>query len=280
MENYKVINLLKESHVCKVYLAFRQEDNTEVILKEIKPQYIDSQFDSRFYAWSEKLLSLSHPNLINYLDFVCEGGRYAFITEDSSFSSIYDLFDDTDVDELKIYKIFTQILKASAYAHSQGVINGEFDFDHILVENERVLIEDYGIKNILFSSLNLVVRKDSIDIYYFYSPEQFTGEQITPRSDIYSLGALLYAITERKMPFLQASGFEELRNVINETEFLKASEGNIFAPFIQRATMLSPQDRYESVEQWLEEWSHLEEILEQKKIETKETLIGQPATQA
>ncbi len=279
MENYKVVNLLKESYICKVFLAFRQEDNTEVILKEVKTQFIDSQFDSRFYAWAEKLLNLSHPNLVDYIDFVCEGGRFAFVTEDSNFSSIYDLFDDADVDELKIYNIFTQILKATAYAHSQDVLNGEFDFDHILVENDRVLIEDYGIKNILFPSLNLVIRQDNIDIYNFYSPEQFTEEQITASSDIFSLGALLYAMTERKMPFSQVSGFENLRNVMNQTEYLEASEGNLFAPFIRRATMLNPQDRYESVEQWLGEWIQLEEILAQATINTRETLIEQITTQ-
>ncbi len=257
MENYRLVNLLKENRDCKVYLAYRQDDNTGVIVKVVNKELIDSKFDERFFHWAEVLLDLDHRNLINYLDFVCDQGQYAIVVEDSSFPSIYDLFEDGESGDRIIYRIFTQILEATAYAHSRGVLNGEFDFDKILVENNRVLIEDFGIKNVIYPSLNLSYRQDRIDIYNFYSPEQFSDSQVDHRSDIYSLGALLFALTERSLPFANVSGYEDLKNAIENTEFLQASEGNIFAKFIEKATRLNPAERYESVQQWLDEWTGL-----------------------
>lgn len=277
MNNYQIINLIKENNTCRVFWARESVDNLKVILKEINPQLVDDSFEHRFSKWAKRLISLDHLNLVNYLDFGCHEGKYIFVVEDTCFTSIYDLFDNELASE-EIFCVFSQILKATAYGHSKGVLNGEFDFEHLLYKKNRILIEDFGIKNILYPSLSLMGSKRDIDVYNFYSPEQFTEEQITDKSDIYSLGALLYAMTERALPFSGLSGYENLKQAVVKTEFLEASKDNIFAPFIRKATMKNPQDRYPSVNQWLHEWEIWGQMFEKKKQDEQGKIIENDVT--
>ena len=283
MENYILKKLISETNVYKVYLANNQEDDVQVVLKVFQTELIDEYFEKRFNKWTNILLKLEHPNLLTYIDFLCEHGKYAYVIEDTCFSSILSLFENKELDNVLIYQIFLQLLEVTDYAHNKGIVNGNLVLDKIYFEENRVLIEDFGINNLIFPSLSLVHRKQDVTNYSFYSPEQFEDKEIGFASDIYSLGALLYTLTEKRLPFHNLNGFEDLKKAINQTEFLEVSKSNIFAPFIEKATMNSPENRYISVKYWLEEWKEFgKEIVnakmkfikkEKKPIQKQDVLI-------
>ncbi len=255
IRNYTIVSLLKEDKFFNVYWAKNNDSDSNVILKVFDKSLINNDFINRFRLWAPRLLDLKHQNLVKYLDFIEDGDVFAYAIEDFNFSPLWDVFSEMDPSYDLVKKIFSQILSAVGYAHSLGVINGEYECEKIHFDGEKLLIEDFGIKNIIFPQAGLAIRNMEIDHYCCFSPDQF-GDYcpFSPQVDIYSLGAILFALSQGQVPFEGISGYESLKNALSSTESLSPDEANPFARFINKATQRNPQNRYATINDWLDEW--------------------------
>ncbi len=271
IRNYTIISLLKEDKFFNVYWAKKSDTNSNVILKVFDKSLINTDFVQRFRLWAPRLLDLNHKNLVKYLDFIEDGDVYAYAIEDFNFSPLWDVYRDMEPSYDLVKKIFSQLLSAVAYAHSLGITNGEYECEKIHFDGDKLLIEDFGIKNIIFPQAGLEVRKTEINHYCCFSPEQF-GQNcpFSPQVDIYSLGTILFALSQGQVPFSGIAGYEDLKNALSSKESLSPDEENPFSRFIIKATQKDPQNRYETIHAWIEEWEDDKEDSENKPADTND----------
>jgi serine/threonine protein kinase/tetratricopeptide (TPR) repeat protein len=230
---YKLLSVLGEGGMGIVYLAEQQEPiRRKVALKVIKPGMDSKAVIARFEAERQALALLEHPNIAHVHDAgTTETGRPYFVME---FVKGLPITEHCDLHKLTIeerLQLLQQVCQAVQHAHQKGIIHRDIKPSNILVsmEGDRVVskIIDFGVAKALAHPLTerTLATEDSqlLGTPEYMSPEQadMATEDIDTRSDIYSLGVLLYVLLTGVLPFdsntLREGGIENIRKTIRET---------------------------------------------------------------
>jgi serine/threonine protein kinase len=198
---YTLLEEIGRGGVATVFRAVAQ-DGAEVAVKVHNPLLIsDPQMASRFVREVRVLRTLQHPNIVPILDFGEENG-YAYIV-------MPYLKDGTLQDRLKAgalrpkegARVIGQVASALDYAHKQGVVHRDVKPSNVLLDSEgNALLSDFGFAHISDASVSLT-GSALIGTPAYMSPEQCRGAPVDPRSDLYSLGVILYQITTGHLPY-------------------------------------------------------------------------------
>jgi serine/threonine protein kinase len=229
---YKLLRILGEGGFAVVYLAEQKKPvRRRVALKIIKPGMDSKQVIARFEAERQALALLDHPNIAHVYDAGTAGfGRPYFAME---FVKGLPLTEHCDRQKLTIeerLRLFLQVCEAVQHAHHKGIIHRDIKPSNIQVcieaEHSIPKIIDFGVAKALTQPLTertLVTEQGQmIGTPEFMSPEQaeMTNQDIDTRTDIYSLGAVLYRLLTGALPFesetLREGGIDHLRKVICE----------------------------------------------------------------
>ena len=231
---YKLLSVLGEGGMGIVYLAEQaQPIKRRVALKVIKPGMDSSRVIARFEAERQALALLDHPNIAHVYDAgTTEASRPYFVmeyVEGLSFTEHCDHYKLTIDERLKL---FLKVCHAVNHAHQKGIIHRDIKPSNILVsmlDNQAVpKIIDFGVAKAISQPLTertLMTEQGRL----FGTPEYMSPEQanmaehdIDTRSDIYSLGMLLYVLLTGALPFdaknLREGGFDNILRVICETD--------------------------------------------------------------
>jgi serine/threonine protein kinase/Tfp pilus assembly protein PilF len=231
---YKILEEIGQGGFGVVYMAHQQEPvKRRVALKIVKLGMDTRQVVARFEAERQALALMDHPNIAKVLDGGTTGtGRPFFVMELVKGIRITDYCDQNDLSTRERLKLFIQICKAVQHAHQKGIIHRDLKPSNILV----TLHDGVPVPKVIDFGIAKATQQELTDETVFtqfghfmgtpayVSPEQaeMSGLDVDTRSDIYSLGVLLYELLTGRTPFdsreLLAVGLEEMRRTIREKE--------------------------------------------------------------
>jgi non-specific serine/threonine protein kinase/serine/threonine-protein kinase len=230
--SYKLLRIVGEGGFALVYLAEQEKPvKRRVALKVIKPGMDSKQVISRFEAERQALALLNHPNVAHVYDAgTTEDGYPYFVMEYVKGMSLTQYCDRQKLTIEERIKLFLQVCEAVQHAHLKGIIHRDLKPSNIQVciEGEQIVpkVIDFGIAKALSQPLTdrtLVTEQGQmIGTPEYMSPEQadMTQQDIDTRTDIYSLGVLLYELLTGTLPFepetLRAGSFDQIRQVIRD----------------------------------------------------------------
>ena len=236
---YTLLRRIGEGGCGTVYLAEQEEPvHRRVAIKLIKKGMDSQEVIARFGAERQALALMDHPNIARvYEAGATEAGCPYFVMELVSGPKITDYCDQKRLVITARLQLFSQLCRAVQHAHQKGVIHRDLKPSNVLVSEEDGLsvpkVIDFGIAKALAMELTehagLTALHDFIGTPIYMSPEQaeLGGLRIDTRTDIYSLGVLLYELITGKTPFEQmgllARGLDEMRRIIRETEPVRPS---------------------------------------------------------
>ena len=231
---YRLISILGEGGMGIVYLAEQKHPiRRQVALKVIKLGMDSKRMIARFEAERQALALLEHPNIAHVYDAgTTEASRPYFVMEFVKGLSITEHCDLHKLTIKKRLRLFQQVCQAVQHAHQKGLIHRDIKPSNILVsiQDDKALpkIIDFGVAKALAQPLTerTLATEDSqlLGTPEYMSPEQadMANQDIDTRSDIYSLGVLLYVLLTGVLPFdsetFREGGIENIRKTIRETD--------------------------------------------------------------
>ncbi|PWU20463.1 MAG: serine/threonine protein kinase [Verrucomicrobia bacterium] len=232
--NYKLLQEIGQGGFGVVYMAQQQEPvRRRVALKIVKLGMDTKAVVARFEAERQALALMDHPNIAKMLDAgATETGRPYFVMELVKGIRITDYCDQNNLSPRERLEIFVQICRAVQHAHQKGIIHRDIKPSNILITLHDGVpvpkIIDFGIAKATQQELTehtvFTQFGQFIGTPAYMSPEQaeMSGLDVDTRSDIYSLGVLLYELLTGKTPFdpreLMAAGMEAMRRTLREKE--------------------------------------------------------------
>ena len=237
---YKLLEKIGEGGYGIVYMAEQAEPiRRRVALKVVKLGMDTRQVIARFEAERQALALMDHLNIARVLDAgATDTGRPYFVMELVRGIRITDYCDQHHLSTRERLDLFIQVCHAVQHAHQKGVIHRDLKPSNVLVTELDGLpvpkVIDFGIakatsQQVLTDKTLFTAFQQFIGTPAYMSPEQagMSGADIDTRSDIYSLGVLLYELLTGQVPFekkdLVQAGFDEIRRLIREKEPLKPS---------------------------------------------------------
>ncbi|MBQ2697001.1 MAG: Stk1 family PASTA domain-containing Ser/Thr kinase [Clostridia bacterium] len=200
---YEIVETIGKGGMAIVYKAKCQVLNRYVALKVLRPEFReDKEFLNRFKAEAQSAGSLSHPNIVSIFD-VCQENDLDYIVmeyvEGVTLKQYVDAKGTIPWREAVDYA--AQICAGLDHAHKKGIIHKDIKPHNILITREGTLkITDFGIAKVMSSS-TITTGNATMGSVHYFSPEQARGGFLDYKTDIYSLGVVLYEMVTGKLPF-------------------------------------------------------------------------------
>ncbi|MCH2125608.1 MAG: serine/threonine protein kinase, partial [Pirellulaceae bacterium] len=215
---YDILQTIARGGMGVVYKARQRRLNRVVALKMILAGQFANQDDvERFYLEAESAAQLRHPNIVGIHEVgECDGQHY-FSMNYIDGESLAERVRERPLSPLVAARFVKAISGAMAYAHTHGVLHRDLKPSNVMIDQDEVpLITDFGLAKRMEDELKLTVAGSILGTPSYMPPEQASGkiDELSVRSDIYSLGAILYELLTGRPPFGAAHPFETLQQVI------------------------------------------------------------------
>src|SRR6478609_2504713 len=248
---YRVVRKLGTGGMANVYLAEDQELGRSVAIKMLDERHSqDEQFVERFRREAKNAAGLSHPNIVSIYDRGQAEGTYYIAMEYLEGRTLKELLIARGPTPLAVAIDYArQILSALGFAHRHGIVHRDIKPHNVVVAPDgRLKVTDFGIAR---SGTSQMTETGSIiGTAQYLSPEQAKGAPVTPASDIYSVGIVLYEMITGSVPFTGDTPLEIAMKHLSTTP-LPPSETRPEVPheldsIVLRALAKDPEDRYQS----------------------------------
>jgi tetratricopeptide (TPR) repeat protein/tRNA A-37 threonylcarbamoyl transferase component Bud32 len=274
---YQIQALLGEGGMGAVYMAVHTGLNKAVAIKILHSSLADDDGASRRFEREAKATSgLSHANLAAVSDFgVSEDGSPYFVMEYVQGNSLASVIDKVgSIEPSRVIDLFCQVAGAVNYAHSHGVIHRDLKPSNIIVSSaedgsDLIKVVDFGIAKVLGEQLdikqNLTQTGEILGSPLYMSPEQCTGIAMDRRSDIYSIGCVMYEALTGKPPLAGDNTVQTILKHVNEKPAPMASVNpSMRLPAGLEEVVLqclekNPEARYQSLEALSQDLSAIKE---------------------
>ncbi len=201
-DRYEILEVLGTGGMAVVYKARCHRLNRMVAIKILRDENLqDDDFRRRFHAEGQAVGMLSHPNIVSVYDVSSVDGVDYIVMELVEGITLKQYMERKGVLNWKETLHFaTQIAKALDHAHSRGLVHRDIKPHNVMVlKNGSVRVTDFGIARIMNKSNTLT--KEALGSVHYISPEQAKGGRVDHRSDLYSLGVVMYEMITGRPPY-------------------------------------------------------------------------------
>jgi serine/threonine-protein kinase len=253
-DRYLIERELGAGGMATVYLARDLKHDRQVALKVLKPELAAVLGAERFVVEIKTTAALQHPHILPLFDSGTADGFLYYVMpyiQGETLRAKLDRETQLGIDEA--VRITTDVAGALDYAHRHGVIHRDIKPENILLHDGRPMVADFGIALALSAAAGGRMTETGLSLGtpHYMSPEQATAEkEITARSDIYSLGSVLYEMLTGNPPHTGASAQQIIMQIVTEeavpvTRLRKAVPPNVAAAVAKSLEKL-PADRFAS----------------------------------
>ena len=249
-DRYQIIKSIGEGGMANVYLAYDTILDRDVAVKILRGDLSnDEKFVRRFQREALNASSLSHPNIVEVYDVGDDNGQYFIVMEYIEGKNLKDLIKKRGkLTVTEVVDIMSQISDGLSVAHDSYIIHRDIKPQNIMIlENGMVKITDFGIA-MAMNATQLTQTNSVMGSVHYLPPEQASGKGSTLKSDIYSMGILMYELLTGTLPYRGDNAVEialkhlkePFPDIREEVEDLPQSVENI----ILKSTAKNPKNRY------------------------------------
>lgn len=216
--NYQIVELVGKGGMAGVFRAHQPSMNRDVAVK-IMSQALseDEAFVARFKNEARLIAQLEHPHILPVHDFGEEQGLLYIVMRYLPAGDLEDRIPSRGMPVRKALPIIRQIASALDYAHSKGVIHRDLKPSNVMIDSQNnAFLTDFGIAKSMEGTQNLTGTGSIVGTPTYMSPEQGLGEEIDSRSDLYSLGVMVYEILIGDPPFIADNPMAVMLKHIND----------------------------------------------------------------
>ena len=258
-ERYKIIKSIGEGGMANVYLAYDTILEREVAVKILRGDLAeDEKFVRRFQREANSASSLKHPNIVEVYDVGEDNGKYFIVMEYINGKTLKSLIKKRGVLTVEeVVDIMLQLTSAVSCAHDSYIIHRDIKPQNVMIlEDGRVKITDFGIAMALNNN-ELTQTNSVMGSVHYLPPEQANGSGSTIKSDIYSLGILMFELLTGKLPFKGENAVEiaikQMREPIPSVCEISPDIPQIVENVILKACAKNPKNRYDSAREMYED---------------------------
>ena len=248
---YQLIEQIDSGGTSYIYKALDVKNNRIVAIKMLKPEYSDdSQFVERFKKEVSASLRLKHANIIRSYDAGKDGDKYYIAMDFIDGRTLKHIISINEPLNIKfVVNIAKKICLALEYAHVKGFIHRDIKPQNIMIDKDgEPYIADFGIAKKVNGGE--AQKEGVVGSVHYFSPEQAKGEDIDKRTDIYSLGIVIYEMLTGKVPYDGESSVEialmHINNQIPDVTLENDQVPKSLEKIIKKATSKSKENRYKS----------------------------------
>ena len=252
-DRYQIIRTIGEGGMANVYLAHDTILDRDVAVKILRGDLADDEkFVRRFQREAISASSLSHPNIVEMYDVGEDDGQYYIVMEYVEGKTLKSLIKRRGALTLpEVIDIMLQLTSAVACAHDSYIIHRDIKPQNVLIkEDGTVKITDFGIAMALNSN-ELTQTNSVMGSVHYLPPEQANGSGATIKSDIYSLGILMFELLTGKLPFKGENAVEiaikQMREKIPSVCEINPDIPQSIENVILKACAKNPKNRYDNV---------------------------------
>lgn len=217
---YKILDLIGGGGMANVYLARDIILDRDVAVKVLRPDFSDDEeFIRRFHREAQAATSLNHPNIVSIYDVGEEGNILYIVMEYIDGTTLKQYIQKNGpLSNEESVNIMIQLTSALAHAHENHIVHRDIKPQNILIdENGVVKITDFGIA-VALTSTTITQTNSFLGSVHYLSPEQARGGMATKKSDIYSLGIVMFELITGRLPFFGESAVSiALKHLQNNT---------------------------------------------------------------
>jgi WD40 repeat protein/DNA-binding SARP family transcriptional activator len=253
LRGYRLYEQIGSGSFAAVYRAFQPEVGREVAIKVILPRYANQpDFIRRFEFEAQIIARLEHPHIVPLYDYWREPDGAYLVMRWLRGGSLGQLSPDGPLELERALSVVEQVTEALYAAHQQGIVHRDLKPANILLdESGNAYLSDFGVAKQLGGNIKHTLTGALIGSPAYMAPEQFLDEPATPRSDIYSLGLVIYQMLAGEAPYqvdtlallIDKHLHEPLPSLASLRPDLPAQVNDV----LQQATAKDPERRYPDV---------------------------------
>ncbi len=216
---YEIVTPIGSGGMGEVFQARHRRLDHMVALKRLHPHLAtDASIVERLFDEARFVTRIRHENIVDVFDFVNDGQDTYYVMQFLDGESLGDVLDRGPITERRTRYISAQLASALGAAHRHGIVHRDLKPDNVFLvrhgdDGDFVKLLDFGIAKLIDSSLRINGPRTAAGVVLgtpgYMSPEQLLGDAATPKSDIYSLGVLMFEMVTGRPPF-QAEAWGEL----------------------------------------------------------------------
>jgi serine/threonine protein kinase len=281
ISQYKIEEQIGQGGMATVYKAYQSSINRHVAIKILPTQYAqDPNFVKRFEQEARAIAALEHPHILPVYDFGTQDGLTYMVMRYVRGGTLTNLM-GTPLSYERIVRLVSDVARALDYAHKQGVVHRDIKPSNILIDkNGEALLTDFGIAKLIEGSSGATQLTGSGTILgtpAYMSPEQAKAQHVDGRSDVYSLGVVLYELLTGQQPFQAETPVAVVLKHVSEPlplpRLVKADVPEPLERVVLKAMAKEPGQRYQTAE---EMGQALQAAL--REIENRAATVSVPAT--